>query len=269
MENSIFLSKFAGIIVLGNYANYTLVSNCLQRCIKLVFNSVTSSIGNLNASGGDSKRQVEVFNVIKFIGFVINSICAVGIFAVINPFVTWWIGEKYLLSQAFVLIFALNFYLQGMQKITNIYRNALGLFQQAKYRPVAGAIINIVVSLLLVRPYGITGVLLGTFISGLLTYTWFDPLIIFRYGFHQSPKQYFITSLKYVAITCICGATASYLADMIAPGGLAGVLLSAVISVTITAIGIIVGCAKSKEFKETLKYVNIIIKKFTGGSRNG
>lgn len=260
--DSIFLSKFAGVAVLGNYANYTLISNCLQRCIKLVFNSITSSIGNLNASGSEDRHQVEVFNVIKFIAFVINSVCAVGIFVVVNPFVTWWIGEKYLLPRSFVLIFSLNFYLQGMQKVTNIYRNALGLFQQAKYRPVAGALINIVVSLLLVKPYGITGVLLGTFVSGLLTYTWFDPLIIFKYGFHLSPIKYFITSFKYIAITCVCAACAYLLVDIVEFGGLAGVLFSGMISVFVTAIGILICSVGSLEFKKTLKYVGVIIRNF-------
>lgn len=267
--DSVCLSKFAGIAVLGNYSNYTLISNCLLRCIKLIFNSITSSIGNLNASGSDGKRQVEVFNVIKFIGFIINSICAVGIFAVVDPFVTWWIGEEYLLSRSFVFIFALNFYLQGMQKITNIYRNALGLFQQAKYRPIVGAVINIVLSVVLVKPYGITGVLIGTFVSGLLTYTWFDPLIIFKYGFNCSVKKYYITSLKYMAITCACGAIAYYLIGLLPLAGFIRVLVSVIMSVGVTLIGVFVFCMRSKEFKESIKYLKIIANKFLGGRSNG
>lgn len=259
--DSIFLSKFAGIAVLGNYANYTLISNCLQRCIKIIFNSVTSSVGNLNASGGTEEHQIEIFNMMKFIAFVINSICAVGIFVVVNPFVGWWIGEKYVLAQTFVLVFAANFYLQGMQKVTNIYRNALGLFKQAKYRPIAGAIINIIVSLLLVKPYGITGVLLGTFISGLFTYTWFDPLVIFKYGFCCSPKRYFISSCKYLIITCICAACACFIVNFIKIGGLIGVLFSGFVSVLVMIIGILISCWKSPEFKRTLKYVSVIIRK--------
>ena len=52
----------------------------------------------------------------------------------------------------------LNFYLNGMRQNVLAFRNALGLFWNDRYKPIIESAINLVVSIMLAKKYGIVGV---------------------------------------------------------------------------------------------------------------
>lgn len=87
-----------------------------------------------------------------------------------------------------------------MQNTTTIFRETTGLFKKGKYRPIIAAIINIVVSIILAKQIGIAGVFLGTVISRLCTYFWYDPYIIFKLIFEKSVKIYFFRYILFVVL---------------------------------------------------------------------
>ena len=64
---------------------------------------------------------------------------------------------------------------------------------------------NIVFSFIFLKVFslGLTGVLLGTIFSTLLTVGWQDPYIIFKYGFNISPKPYFLRYLLNIIILLV------------------------------------------------------------------
>jgi hypothetical protein len=84
----------------------------------------------------------------------------------------------------------------------------MGLFQQAKFRPVAGMIINLVVSVLLVNKWGICGILVGTIVADWSTLMWFDPIVIHKYGFKNvfPVRTYFIKFILNFSIVILVGA---------------------------------------------------------------
>lgn len=65
------------------------------------------------------------------------------------------------------------------------FREALGLFWHDRYKALAEAIINLVVSLILVRRFGVAGIIGGTITSSLLTCVWFEPYVLMRYGIEE------------------------------------------------------------------------------------
>ena len=66
-------------------------------------------------------------------------------------------------------------------------------------------IINFVASLILLEVFklGITGIILGTIFSTLLTVGWQDPYVIFHKGFRSSMKKYIYIYIKNVIILLI------------------------------------------------------------------
>jgi hypothetical protein len=111
-----------------------------------------------------------------------------------------WLGNDYVLSFWVAFLLSLNFYIAGMQSVTNSFRTAYGLFYKARFRPIAMVIINIFVSVILVKPWGIAGVIIGTIISRLTTVAWLDPYVVYKYGFKDNVKEYYVTYLKYIVI---------------------------------------------------------------------
>ena len=213
--DNIIISKFIGLIIVGFYSNYVLIINSITTVLNQIFNAITSSIGNLVVTT-NKKRSKEVYDNLNFANFWLYALFGVCIIVLINPFINIWIGKKYVMGFSIVFLLVLNFYVLGMQSVTNSFRNAYGLFWIAKYRPIIMVIINIVISVVLVQFIGIEGVLIGTLISRLVTTAWLDPYIVHKYGFEISPKSYYIDYLKYLVIFIAISIILNYFVSMVA-----------------------------------------------------
>ena len=245
--DNIIISKFIGLIIVGFYSNYVLIINSITTVLNQIFNAITSSIGNLVVTT-NKKRSKEVYDNLNFANFWLYALFGVCIIVLINPFINIWIGKKYVMGFSIVFLLVLNFYVLGMQSVTNSFRNAYGLFWIAKYRPIIMVIINIVISVVLVQFIGIEGVLIGTLISRLVTTAWLDPYIVHKYGFEISPKSYYIDYLKYLVIFIAISIILNYFVSMIAINNIFILILIAILVVIIVNVILVLLFFKTSEF---------------------
>ena len=94
-----------------------------------------------------------------------------------------------------MLILCVNFFVNGTRKAVIIFKESMGAFWYDRYKAVVEALLNLVISILLVLKFGIFGVFAGTFCSTVLTSVWVEPYILFKYRFEKSPVHFF---LRYV-----------------------------------------------------------------------
>lgn len=245
--DNIIISKFIGLIIVGFYSNYVLIINSITTVLNQIFNAITSSIGNLVVTT-NKKRSKEVYDNLNFANFWLYALFGVCIIVLINPFINIWIGKKYVMGFSIVFLLVLNFYVLGMQSVTNSFRNAYGLFWIAKYRPIIMVIINIVISVVLVQFIGIEGVLIGTLISRLLTTAWLDPYIVHKYGFEISPKSYYIDYLKYLVIFIAISIILNYFVSMVAINNIFILILIAILVVISVNVILVLLFFKTSEF---------------------
>ena len=245
--DNIIISKFIGLIIVGFYSNYVLIINSITTVLNQIFNAITSSIGNLVVTT-NKKRSKEVYDNLNFANFWLYALFGVCIIVLINPFINVWIGKKYVMGFSIVFLLVLNFYVLGMQSVTNSFRNAYGLFWIAKYRPIIMVIINIVISVVLVQLIGIEGVLIGTLISRLLTTAWLDPYIVHKYGFEISPKSYYVDYLKYLVIFIAISTILNYFVSMIAINNIFILILIAILVVISVNVILVLLFFKTSEF---------------------
>ncbi len=206
--DNIIISVFNGIIAVGLYANYLMITNILNQTIHTIFSGMRAGIGNINATE-TTLRKRQIFDVVFFMSFLIYGITAVILYNVINPFIVMWLDESFLLSQFTVMIIVINYYTAGMQSAAASYRDTTGLFRVGQYRPVISALLNLVISVLLARPLGIAGVLLGTVISRAMVFFWYDPYVIFKYIFEQPLHTYFKKYTIYAVVVVMLTYTSS------------------------------------------------------------
>lgn len=202
--DNILISMYAGLNIMGIYGNYSLIVTSLSGLLSVIFNSMTASIGNLVVREKIEKK-IEVFKIINFMSFWIYSVSSIMLYILLNDFIKIWIGNQYLLSNLTIGIIVVNFYISGMLFPTFTYRQTLGLFKYGKFRPIISAIINLFISIVLGKRIGLTGILLGTAITRLLTNVWYDPYIIFKIEFKISLKKYIKDYLIYANIFLILG----------------------------------------------------------------
>lgn len=250
--DNIVLSTYIGLSIVGIYSNYLLIVNTVKMLLDKLYDGLKASIGNLHASD-NLEHEHFIFRVVNYFTFFIYGLASIGTFVCSNVFISVWIGDKFVLSQAFPLLLAIEIYILGLQKFLSTFRTSMGLFQQAKYRPLIGSILNIIISIALVSYIGIYGVLIGTIISSTLTYMWFDPYIIYKHAFNKSVKEYYITNIKYISIVFLSSIISFYLTNRIVNEGVIYLVVGALISITIMLTLIYIFYRKSEEYKYIIK----------------
>ena len=200
--DNIIISKFIGVIEVGLYSNYTMILHAVQKMLNLVFSSLTSSIGNLMHSVSKVKSY-EVFKNILFATSWIVGFCTICLYFLFNPFISLWLGERYIFDNYVVFFIVLNFYLTFMRQPVNSFKHCVGLFKKDKYKPLAESVINLVTSIWLVNKFGICGVFMGTAISTITVCMYIAPYILYKYFYEKNVIEYFRIFLRYVSVTLL------------------------------------------------------------------
>ncbi len=244
--DAIIISAVVGLAWMGRYANYTMIVTGLTMLAAALTSALTAGVGSFTATAPRAEQQ-RLLRVLTFGHFVIHGTVAVCLATLANPFIELWVGADYLLSDAAAIVVAANWFIVGMLQPVWMFRSTLGLFRHGRWRPVASAVLNVGISLLLARPLGVFGVLLGTTVARLATNAWFDPLVVYRHGLGTSVRGYLVLLLRYAATTAaVVGLLTFALAPL--PGGLAGLLLRLVASVAAFALAVLLAFSRTEEY---------------------
>jgi O-antigen/teichoic acid export membrane protein len=190
-SDSIIISTFVGIRFLGMYSNYSLIIMAITNFIIQITQSISASVGNLIATESN-RKNMSVFFVIQFSVFWISSLAILLVAVLINPFIEIWIGRAYLLPNSFLMLMLVNFYIIVTRNVVVLFKDAKGLFYRDRYRTLITAAVNLPLSIALSRIFGLTGVILGTTLSMFAITVWYEPVILFKYGFFENSSMYFI-----------------------------------------------------------------------------
>ena len=202
--DNVIITYFSGLAITGLSSNYTLLSTTLNSLLSQIFNGITASVGNLNASESREKK-LNIFNVLNLANFWFFGWAAIGIFVVSSDIVHLMFGESYVLPATIPLVIALNFYMVGMQNAVWTYKNTMGLFRQGRYLLILTAAINLVCSLWLGKLWGLFGILLATAISRACTNAWYDPYAVFKYGLKEKVSVYYKKYGLYALVLVVAG----------------------------------------------------------------
>lgn len=212
--DNLIISSFKGLKAVGLLSNYTLIVQVFETLLSQIFNSLTGSIGNLNAEG-DTNKSEKFFKVLNLMNFWLYGFITVSIVVLGNDVIYIWLGDEYLLPKSIVVILACNFYVKGMQNAVWNYKNTYGLFKYGRYLLVMTAIINLVLSLFLGNIIGIAGVLVATSISRLCTNVWYEPYAVYKYGLKSKVIDYYKSYIKYAIVVFIVTVATYYSANLL------------------------------------------------------
>lgn len=248
--DNLIIARAVSVISAGLYSNYFLIKNTIMSVINILFQSITSSVGNLGAEGDNEQRKEEVFEALYLTGAIIIGYCSICLYVLFNPFIEWWVGKDYLFDMKIVTIIVVNFYMLGLRTPVLTVRDALGIFWYDRYKPIAEAIVNLVASILLVFKFGISGVFIGTLISTVTTSFWIEPYVLYKYGFNTKCVRYFLKYALYVFVTVVTGALCSYVCNFVnLKFGIVTIVLKGLICTVVSGIIFLLVYVNTKEFK--------------------
>lgn len=245
--DNIIITMFDGLAITGLASNYTLLVNTLSSLLNQIFNSVTASIGNLNAVESKEKR-FSILNMFNMANFWLFGWGTIGIIFVSSDLVACLFGTGYALDIKIPLILAVNFYTVGMMNSIWNFKHTMGMFRYGRFIQFGTAAFNLVFSILLGQFYGLFGILLATFISRLLTNLWYDPYVVFKYGFNETPFIYVRKYLYYLLILLVTGGICGFACHFVNYSPIANVLIKGGICSIVPNIIFYVLFSKTKEF---------------------
>lgn len=199
--DNIVISSFVGVSVVGLYSNYSLILGTIGNMVGQILNSFSEGVGNLIAIES-SEKVYHVFQTIFFVNFLVVSVPVIIIHNTITPFIQWWLGHEYILGYTTMCVILINFYINHMRNSALTFKTKSGIFVKDKYTPLLQGIINLVLSLIFVQYWGLTGVLIATAISILSIGFWQFPRLIYKYTFHKPLRNYFQMYLFYTIVGC-------------------------------------------------------------------
>lgn len=258
--DNIIISKYLGLSVVGIYSNYSLIINMLNSFITSMLRSLTSSIGNVNATE-KAQKKYEIFKSLNFLNFVIYSICSVCLYNLLNIFIgSVWLDKNFLLDKNVVVILSMIFYVNGFMYFNDIVKGAAGIFYKDKYVPIIQSTINIVVSIVLAKRIGLLGVFIGTIMSTLFVMC-VKPIIIYKYIFESNVVNYYIDFLKKALLTIFCALLSNkFISIYTFQSSLLYFVISGLSCVMISLLVICVVYCKKSEFNDIIRRIKKIFK---------
>lgn len=185
------ISVLIGTIWVGYYSNYMMIINGLNSVTSIIFNSTVASIGNIIVTENEQKRK-KIFDKVQLVSLAITTITTTCLYLLFNDFIKIWIGSRYILNNEIIISIIINYYLAGILQPVWIYRQATGIYKQTKYIMLICAIVNIFLSLFMGMFLGMSGILLASAISRILTYFWYEPRLLFKYYLGSKEINFFL-----------------------------------------------------------------------------
>lgn len=212
--DNMIITYFSGLATVGLSSNYTMLIGIINTVLNQVFTGITASVGNLNAKESKERKR-EFFDIMNFSNFWLYGFCSICIIVLINDVINLWIGSKFILPINITIILVINFYMVGMQGSVWTFKTTMGLFEYGRYILLVTAAINLILSMVLGKYFGLFGILLATAISRGFTNVWYDPYAVYKYGLGLKANKYFYRYFKYLFILILSLFASYYICNLI------------------------------------------------------
>ncbi|MBR4330321.1 MAG: polysaccharide biosynthesis protein, partial [Candidatus Riflebacteria bacterium] len=194
--DSIVISTFAGLKLLAIYQNYYYVTSAVMALFTIFFSSLTAGLGNYIITNDNKNKKKLLYNINYIVFFVLN-FCCCSLVCLYQPFMKLWVGEDNMLPTEFVFLFALYLYAEIAPRTLIVFKDAGGIWESDRSRPLVAATVNLVLNILSFKYIGLYGIILSTVFALLfIAYPWLI-ININNYMFKIDVRRYLWNSLLY------------------------------------------------------------------------
>lgn len=261
-SDSLVISAFMGLTVLAVYQNYFYIITALTGMVEIIFSSCLAGIGNSIVVESKEKNYTD-FKKLTLIIAWLAGFCTCCLLCLFQPFMRIWMNgnETLMLGMGEVICLCVYFFVSEINRITNTYKDAAGLWRETKFVPLANAIVNLTLNLILVRFWGLYGVLLSTVIGFVVVEI---PLLLhnlFRTIFDKDGLWPHVGNLIYYTVVTVLACALTYVTCL--PIHLNDILtlpVRGVICLFLPNIIFYTAYHKKPEFKQCLIMIDFITK---------
>lgn len=200
--DNLIISAFISTVQVGFLNNYTMIITHIKTLIQSLSTPLIPALGNKVALEKRGSQQMDTFRMLEQAYFWLAGMVIVPTHVLADSFISMFFGERYVMSGIILILLCIDLYIHINQDVCVSFLSANGMFRKQRNISIGGALINIVVSLLLMKPFGIAGILAGTAVSQV--YYWIARSVVaFRECLNQSWRTlalYWVKQLGLLAV---------------------------------------------------------------------
>lgn len=201
--DSIIISSFIGISILGKYSNYTTIMTAMIGVLTLCFTPLTSVIGHMFVE--ESREQAnKYFNFFYTINFVLGVVFFLGYYSVIDNMITVLFADGLELAKTISFVITVNYFIQFLRQAVMLFKDAAGTFYYDRWKPIFEGLLNIGLSILFVKVFPeelkVVGVIIATIITNVFICHIVEPYVLYKHTLLISPKRYYIRNYIYIVV---------------------------------------------------------------------
>lgn len=192
---------YVSLQIVAFYGNYTIILDKLTLLTNTVYGSITASVGNLIAEGNTRKIESVYWELLS-VRYLIAGILAFSIYFIVQPFITLWLGESYLLNNTIVFLLVCNIFIRLTREAADAFLFGAGLFQDI-LAPIVEIVVYFTIAIVGGNIWGLPGILLGG-IGSMFVIGWiWKPYFLFTRLFSSPLSRNILTQLKYLGIVVL------------------------------------------------------------------
>lgn len=266
--DNILISRYVGLGITGIFSNYTYITSGIGQILVQVYGAVQAGIGNLNVLEDSGKVQ-KTYRELMFDGHFMYSFSFVIILNCISDFVYFWFGESTILDILVVYLHLLNFYIAGIRTANITFLNAMGLYWRGKYRGILEGMLNLVISIVLGSRIGLSGIIIGTFISEICVGVIMEPYILCKYGFRTGTFFAVSAMLKNVVFLLVSSILVMQICKMVVfPNILLQLAVKGLLSGFLYLVMMYIVYGRTFEYKKLIERIQYIVGRVIKKRRN-
>ena len=259
-SDNLVIAKILGLTSVGIVSNYTLIINSIYSFLWSAISSVSSSFGNLNVDASIEKKR-SVFNELYLFTLWVYAFVSISVMVLINPFISVWLGDEYLTNQAVAFALVLIVFISGINFPIFTFRTTCGYFDEAKSAYVWFAILNITLSVILGKHFGLFGVYIATSISRFCTSEIREGIIVYRKVLELPVRKYFIRYIGMLVLVFLNYEITNCIVSRIQLQGIGGFFVKAIVCAIICNMILLACFFRTVPFKNLTERGMQVIKK--------
>lgn len=259
--DTVVISAFLGLTVLAVYQNYYFILTSIIGIVTIIFRSCTAGIGNSIITESEEKN----FNDLKKFTFLIAwiaGLCTCCFLCLYQPFMEIWVGKGLMLDFSAVICFCIYYFVYEINQLLNTFKDAAGIWHEDRFRPLVTALTNLGMNLIMVRFWGIYGVLLSTVLSTLCVgMPWLLHNLFTVLFAQERAKGYLHNLFRYIVIVFFSCVLCYLICNFVNLPLRLTLIMRAVICCLVPNIVYFIAYRKTQEFLQCLQLIDKVTKK--------
>ncbi len=259
--DSIFISAFLGLAQVGIYGNYFYILYSVRGMLDAVTQGMSAGVGNSVAVESVGKNWRDLMNL-TFLYQWLCGFCTVCLLVLYQPFMRLWMGEDRMFGDGAVIAFSIYFYVWTMGDIKSQYADARGIWWKDRVRALTESLCNVLLNWVLVRTFGVVGVILATAVSILLVGFPWSVHILFKdyFGLSRLPG-YLGAQLMFASVTALSSCLTWYASTLLPWEGFIGLAAKILLCLALPNLIYFLCYRKTSYFRGALPLIRSVLKR--------